>query len=183
MVSRLCVLSCIALVVMGCGGPMLEVSQNFERTTDFGKLKTYAWMPGASGSDIQPGANRDIDVDGTIRKAVEKYMATKGFVQATVTPDVLVKYHVGLRTTAYVTNFGTNYNEKVGWSETETVQDGQMTVDLVDANSQQVVWRGTAWGALNVDPNQTIVNKNVDRAVKKIFDQYPPDPTKASGGY
>jgi hypothetical protein len=162
---------------------MVEVSQHFEESTDFGRLKTYAWMPAASTSDIRSGG-RDIDVDGAVRKAVDKYMAADGFTQAQTNPDVLVKYHLGLRETAYVTNFGMHYHEKVGWSETETVEDGQLTVDLVDAKTEQVIWRGTAWGALNVDPNQTIVNKNTDRAVKKIFEQYPPRGAKpTTGGY
>ena len=175
----LCVLS--AVLVAGCGGPMVEVSQKFEKTTDFSSYKSYAWMEGQSRSDIKVGGGRDIDLDGVIRDAVNKQMEAKGFVEVNRQPDVLVKYHAGARNTYYTTNFGMHYHEKVGWSETESVQDGQLTVDLVDAKTETVVWRGTAWGAMNVDPNQTIVNKNVNRAVEKLFKQYPPGPNDAGG--
>jgi hypothetical protein len=57
-----------------------------------------------------------------------------------------------------------------------------LTIDFVDAKKELVVWRGIALAALNVDPNVTIVTKNVNRAVEKILKQYPPDPTKDAGG-
>ena len=176
----LCVVMIVVLVA-GCGGPMVEVSQKFEQTRDFTSYKTYAWMDGASRSDISTGS-RDIDLDKTIREAVEKQMAAKGFVKVTAEPDVLIKYHAGVRNTYYTADFGMHYQEKVGWTDTESVKDGQLTVDFFDREREEVVWRGTAWGAMNVDPNQTIVTKNVNRAVAKLFELYPPDPTKDAGG-
>ena len=84
----LCVVMIVVLVA-GCGGPMVEVSQKFEQTRDFTSYKTYAWMDGASRSDISMGS-RDIDLDKTIREAVEKQMAAKGFIKVTAEPDVLI---------------------------------------------------------------------------------------------
>ena len=182
--KRLGPVPCLVLIVAlvaGCGGPMVEVNQRFQQTTDFTKYKTYAWLDGGSRSDLSAGS-RDIDVDGTIRKAVEKQMAEKGFVKVSAEPDLLIKYYAGLRNTTYVTDFGMHYQEKVGWSESQTVQDGQLTVDFMDRKTDTVVWRGVAWGAMNVDPNQTIVTKNVNHAVQKMFQQYPPDPAKDAGG-
>jgi hypothetical protein len=176
----LCVAVCLTLVMMSCGGPMLEVSQKFEKRADFAGYKTYAWMEGQSTSDMRISSSADVDLDGSIRDAVNKQMVEKGFAEVDENPDVLLKYHVGYRSTAYTTSFGMHYHEKVGWSETETVTDGQLTIDFVDSKTEMVVWRGTAWGALNVDPNQTIVNKNVNRAVGEIFKQYPPDVSKAA---
>ena len=116
----LCALLSVVFVT-GCGGPMVEVSQKFEQTIDFSSYKTYAWMQGASQSDIKIGGGRDIDLDKTIRDAVDKQMAEKGFVKVNSTPDVLIKYHAGVRQTYYTTDFGMHYQEKVGWSETESV--------------------------------------------------------------
>jgi hypothetical protein len=161
---------------------MVDVSQKFEQTTDFKAYKTYAWLDGASQSDIKIGGGRDIDLDKTIREAVEKQMGEKGFVQVTANPQVLVKYHAAVAKTYYVADFGMHYQEKVGWSDTESAVDGQLTIDFVDADKELVVWRGIALAAVNVDPNATIVTKNVNRAVEKIFNQYPPDPTKDAGG-
>lgn len=177
----LCVLLAVVMVA-GCGGPMVDVSQKFEQTTDFKAFKTYAWMDGESRSDIKVGGGTDIDLDKVIREAVDKQMGEKGFVKVSANPDVLLKYHAGVATTFYTTSFGMNYQEKVGWSDTESARDGQLTIDFVDANKEMVVWRGIALAALNVDPNLTIVTKNVNHAVEKILKQYPPDPTKDAGG-
>jgi hypothetical protein len=160
---------------------MVEVSQHFDDNADFGGLKTFAWMEGNMDS-VQSGAEPHVNFDAAIRAAVEKYLVVEGLTKDLAQPDVLVKYHTGLRTTLYVTNFGMHYHEKVGWNETESVQDGQLTVDLVDPTSQVVIWRGTARGAMNVDPNQEIANRNADRAVKMIFEQYPPEVGKTLKG-
>jgi hypothetical protein len=161
---------------------MVDVSQKFEQTTDFGAYKTYAWMDGESRSDIKIGGGTDIDLDKIIREAVDKQMGEKGLVKVTADPDVLVKYHAGVAKTFYTASFGMHYQEKVGWTDTESVRDGQLTIDFVDSTKALVVWRGIALAALNVDPNVTIVTKNVNRAVERILKQYPPDPTKDAGG-
>jgi hypothetical protein len=145
---------------------MLEVSQKFEKTTDFSSYKTWAWMAGTR-SEVSEGDA--LDLDTPIREAVEKQMTSKGFAEVDEKPDVMVKYHVGYRVTAYTTNFGMHYQEKVGWSETETVRDGQLTIDMVDTKSEQVVWRGTGYGAMNVDPNQDIVNTPSSRGGSSLM--------------
>ena len=169
----LSMVACVALLFVACS-QMVDVSDKFEPGTDFAKLKTYAWMEGASGSDIKPAGSLDLDVDTPLRKAVDKQMVAKGFKEVKENPDVLVKYFLGTRTTVYATDFGMHYQDQVGWDETSSLQDGQLTIDLMDSKSQIVVWRGSAFGALNTQPSQAIVNKNVDRAVAKIFKQYPP---------
>jgi hypothetical protein len=170
------------LVIAGCGGPMVDVSQKFEQTTDFKAYTTYAWMDGESRSDIKVGGARDIDLDNIIRDAVETEMKKKGFVKVTANPNILVKYHAAVAKTYYVTDFGMHYHEKVGWTDTESARDGQLTIDFVDGERDLVVWRGVALTAINVDPNASIVTKNVNRAVEKILKQYPPDPTRDAGG-
>lgn len=170
----LSILACLTLLVAAACSPMVDVSDNFEPSTDFSKLKTYAWMKGASSSTLKSAGSSDLDFDTPLRAAVDKQLAAKGFTKVDKDPDVLIKYHLGTRLTVYATDFGMNYQDKVGWNETESVQDGQLTIDMVNPKSETVVWRGNAYGAVNVDPTQAMVVKNVDRAVEKIFKQYPP---------
>ena len=177
----LCVLLAV-VVVAGCGGPMVDVSQKFEQTTDFEAYKTYAWIDGGSQSGIKIGGGRDIDLDKIIREAVETQMGQKGFVKVTSNAQVLVKYFAQVAKTYYVSDFGMHYHEKTGWTDTESAVDGQLTIDFLDAEKEIIVWRGIALVALNVDPNVSIVTKNVNRTVEKMLKQYPPDATKDAGG-
>jgi hypothetical protein len=50
------------------------------------------------------------------------------------------------------------------------LEKGTLIVSLIDASSDQVVWRGYASGILGQEVNPNNYYRNV---VRKIFDQYP----------
>jgi hypothetical protein len=158
----------MTLLAVRCGGPgsSVEVSHNFEKTTDFTSYKTYAWADEGPNQEMRIAGSADVDLHGTITKAVEEQMAAKGLVQVNVNPDILVKYHTGTPTSVNL--------EELSWTDSQAGGEGQLTIDLVDRESQQVVWRGSAQGAVLPNPNQTRVYKNINRAVKAIFEHYPP---------
>jgi len=43
---------------------------------------------------------------------------------------------------------------------------------------KQLVWQGTATKQLNPGTDQAKMQKNLQKAVNKMFDKYPPEPKK-----
>jgi hypothetical protein len=53
-------------------------------------------------------------------------------------------------------------------------QQGTVIVDLIDAQKQELVWRGTVTGVLESNPTPEKMDKNANAAMAKLFSQYPP---------
>ncbi|MCZ6767021.1 MAG: DUF4136 domain-containing protein, partial [bacterium] len=71
-------------------------------------------------------------------------------------------------------NWSADYWQTVGWSQSEALKDVYFFVDLVDANSQERIWRGRGQMAKNRDPSPDIMRKNIDRGIREVLAQYPP---------
>jgi hypothetical protein len=59
---------------------------------------------------------------------------------------------------------------------TENYKVGTLVVDLFDANTKNLIWRGSASDTLSDKSEKNI--KNLDRSVQKMFDHFPPDVKK-----
>jgi hypothetical protein len=49
-----------------------------------------------------------------------------------------------------------------------------MVIDLVDANTSNIVWRGTATKDIDVKATPDKRDKNIAKAAQKLFRHYPP---------
>ena len=52
------------------------------------------------------------------------------------------------------------------------IRSGTLVVDLFDANTKKLVWRGSSSDALSDKSDKNI--KNLDKGVEKMFDHFPP---------
>jgi hypothetical protein len=176
--SRLLIAAlCVSVWGAGCA-PMLEVKDTFDPETNFAKYATYDLMP-KSEFEMSPAASQEFSgrrqvMEEELVKAVTATMEAKGFERDTENPDIIVSYLVGVRQEVYAASFGFDYNDATGAAVVQTVQDGSMRIDFVDTETNTLVWRGLGFGAVNRDPTEDMIRKNIDRAVKKILDQYPP---------
>jgi hypothetical protein len=151
-----------------------SVSTNYDYDTsyDFSKLRSYRWADIPSRSDADPLVVQRV---GT---AVEAQLKAKGFVPAEGAPDFLVATYVGRRTRIQVTDWGYAYGPHAGWYgrpvDVYEYEEGSLIVDVVDARTRRLAWRGTAIGI--VDPGATPEGKTerINEAVAKILEQFPP---------
>jgi hypothetical protein len=68
-----------------------------------------------------------------------------------------------------------------GWfgeatTTTETYKVGTLVLDLLDANSKSLIWRGSASDTLSDKSEKNI--KNLDKSVQRLFDHFPPGSKK-----
>ncbi len=168
----LCFALLLGIVFAGCS-QMMEVNQVYS-DVDFATFKTYAWMPRPQGQIGEP-TGRQKYLEDALTKTIEEKLAAKGFEKVSENPDVLVGYWYGLAdqetgTVDFTMEYVNQYSERKLWDS----GGGVIRVDLVNPKTNTLVWRGTARGAVNIDPTREMVEKNVERAMSKIFAQYPP---------
>ena len=68
------------------------------------------------------------------------------------------------------------FGESTTTSDTYTV--GTLVVDLFDAKTKNLVWRGVSSGMLSDKSDKNI--KSLNRGVQKLFQHFPPDALKNS---
>ncbi len=173
----------IALVFAGCA--TATVSSDYDRVTDFSKLKTYAW-----GSEQKPSGDLrfdDPDLRQAIKQSVEAELQAKGLQKATAgQPDVVLKYYITIE--AKEDRVG-DYNPPVFNSRTGQVtmpsvgardvmafkyDEGTFVLDMLDPATGGILWRGSLNGM--VDPGGTPEKRKsrASGAVAKVLAKFPP---------
>ena len=174
------VLATIALLV----APVLIVAQktsyDYEKTANFAGFKTYAHKQGTPvGQSL---------IDDRIVAAIEAQLAAKGLTKAAADPDVFVVYHMAFDKEKDISTYSSGYGGYggYGWgwgggwaggTTTTQVRDilvGTMVIDMADARKGQLVWRGMGVKEVNTQADPDKRDKSINKAVEKIFKNYPP---------
>jgi hypothetical protein len=145
-----------------------QVSVNYNHNQSFAQYHTYAW-----------GSNNANQVQNSILAQVAKQdinsaMQGKGLqlVQEGQNPDLILTANGGLKQTTSYTAWGTRgFGGGMGGLTPEQNVEGTLIVDLYDAKSQSLVWRGIAQNTLSNNGNKN--QQMVQKAVTKMFKQWP----------
>jgi hypothetical protein len=159
----------VAVVCLGTVALAQQVSVDFDRSADFKKFKTFAWTTGTPVRD-------DLNHKRIIR-AVEEQLTIKGMAKAASDPDVLVAYHASVDRDLQITGIGSGPFYGAGRSMSARAQEvvvGTLVVDLIDASTRAIVWRGTTASDLNPAASAERRDKNMTKAAAKLFKNYPP---------
>jgi hypothetical protein len=148
-----------------------QVKTDYDRNADFSHYKTYSWQK------VQTPDPLWVD---RIKEAVNSALAAKGLTQVASGGDIAIvaiemtKNQQTLNT--FYDGFGGGWRWGGGLGNATTTVDnykvGTLVVDLFDANSKQLIWRGSSSDTLSDKSDKNI--KNLDKGVQKMFDHYPP---------
>jgi Domain of unknown function (DUF4136) len=144
-----------------------DVSYDYDKTANFATLTTYAW---AKGTPVGDELNHQ-----RIVSAVDSQLAAKGVhqVESVANADLLVTYHAVITQDVEVT--GTRVGlSRWGSARATQVPVGGLVLTLMDAKTHAVVWRGVASRDLDVKASPEQREKNINKAVEKLFKHYPP---------
>jgi hypothetical protein len=114
-------------------------------------------------------------MDQRIVRAIDAQMAQKGFQQVENNPDVQVTYGTGLQRQRSATATGMGRLRMGGGMGTinENISNaGTLVVDISNAHTKQLLWRGTATDTLSDKPDKN--SEKIQKAVAKMFAKYPP---------
>ncbi len=170
----------LALVAAGCS--TISVSHDFDSEADFATYKTFAWLQGpvTAVGNADAAKQQNTLLDKRIRSAVEAEIQAKGMTADTENPDLLLVYHTGVDSKINVTDWGYTYPTRYGgWYGDRDVdvyqyEEGTLIVDLIDAKTQQLVWRGNATKTLEDNPSPERMDQNIREVVGRMFAKYPP---------
>ncbi len=163
-----------------------DVRYNFDSKSDFTKFKTFKWVT------IKGGKHVNDLVDQQIRSAIESELALKGLVRTDAdSADLYIGYQAAVDTEKQVNTFDTGWGYGPGWygggwygyggggmssstSTTSTIYIGSLAVDMYQASAKSLVWRGMATKTLDTKAKPEKQQKNLAKAMKKLFKNYPP---------
>lgn len=142
-----------------------EISVDHHAGVDFSRYRTYAWKTD------NPAPNPD--THQRIVTSVDQALQAKGLTKVEKDPDLWVGYQVVSKQEATRTDW--DYGKFKFQGRNVTVQKlvrGTLAVDLVDADFDALVWRGTATEYLTPDapPAEGVIEK----AVSLMFGKFPP---------
>lgn len=164
-----------AFIVTSCSS--VRVASDYDKEANFNSYKTFAFYK----TGIDKAEISDLDKRRILR-AIESELIAKGFTKSE-NPDLLVSIFTKSNERVNVYNntwgyggwgwggwggFGWGWNQPIVSTSTQ----GQLFIDLIDANRKELVWQGMGSGYLT--QNMDRKDERIREFVTKIMERYPP---------
>ena len=169
-------LTCLLPAILLAAGVMYAaVHADYDRKANFGGYRTYSWIGLKAGNSLW---------QDRIMGAVDSQMAARGLTRVESGGDISIAAFG--RTTEHDT-LHTFYDGFPGWgwragwwgmgsgmATAEVIPEpvGNLTVDIFDGHTKQLVWRGMASEVLSEKPDKN--EKKLEKAVDEMFKKFPP---------
>jgi hypothetical protein len=145
-----------------------KVNIDSDPAAPFATYKTYAWTAGTPAPNALS--------EQRLHAAVDAKLAGEGLAMNTTAPDVIVATHVTTKERQELIANGFGYGPwgfggGLGTASVETFIDGTLVVDLYDAKTKKMVWRGVATATASDKPTKNA--KKMDKALDKMFEKFP----------
>jgi Domain of unknown function (DUF4136) len=141
-----------------------RVTTYYDRDVTLVQYKTYSWQ------DVSTKDPLDVD---RIKNAVNAALAAKGWTQVNSGAEVSILAVEMTRTEQMHVDYS-RPSAGMGWEpgpgapeNTETYTKGTLIVDLFDAKTKHLVWRGSLSETLSDNSDKR--EKNLDKGVKKML--------------
>ena len=157
-----------------------DIKFNFLRGTDFAKYKTYKWVK------IPNAQYPNSILDDQIMRAIDAQLSLKGLTKTEDNPDLYVTYQVAVNQEKQWNSYSTG-GDMWGWggwggwggmstttTTSSTINIGTLDCDIYDVSTKKQVWRGEASKTLGSGKDPVKVEKNINKAMAKLFKKYPP---------
>jgi len=158
----------VAICLISTIAAAQQVSVNYNHNQSFAQYHTYAW-----------GSNNANQVQNSIlaqvaQQDINSALQGKGLrmVQENQNPDLIVTGNGGMRQQTSYSAWGMRgIGGGMGGITPEQSVEATLIVDLYEAKTQSLVWRGIAQNTLNQNGNKN--QQMVEKAIQKMFKQWP----------
>ena len=172
------ILASVGIALLSATGSFAQqVKTDYDRGANFSQYKTYSW------EKVQ---TQDPLWVGRIKEAVNASLSAKGLTPVESGGDIAIIAMETTKNQQTLNTFYDGFGGGWGWrwggglgDATTTVDNykvGTLVVDLFDAHTKQLLWRGSASDTLSDKSDKNI--KNLDKGVQKMFDRFPPGEKK-----
>jgi hypothetical protein len=167
----------LSVITATCATTM-SVSSHVERGLDFSRYRSFGWGPPDALPTGDPRLDQDPFFKDHVQGAVEKQLAARGLELSTSgPPDLLIHYHANIRQRIDV-----RIDRAYGYCaeancppETIEYEAGTLVLDLIDARTHRLVWRG--WAQNSVEDllhDKDRMARTIDEAVTRMMNRLPP---------
>jgi hypothetical protein len=159
------------ILCVSCTSTVL-VNSNSDPGVSFSTYKTYNWdnpLNKAADKSYNPLVNNSL-VNNQIKESIREQLDVRSYVLNEKNPDLLINFHTMVENRSEITSYPNNY---YFWWRNDihsvNYKEGTLIIDLIDAESDQLVWQGYATGTLD----RKDIALTSDEAVQMIFEKYP----------
>jgi hypothetical protein len=175
--KRFAVLATLAIALVAVAGcATMNTGYHLDPTAPFDHYVTYKWGPPDNLPVGDPRLDNNPFFIDYLQGAVEKNLAGKGYVYDAIDPDLLIHYHASVNQKLDVYGTDKNYGYCTGNCEPQVVEYelGTLMLDVVDARTSKVVWRGWAQDAMNgIIDNQDRLEQKTEEGVTRMMALMP----------
>ncbi|MES2220312.1 MAG: DUF4136 domain-containing protein [Acidobacteriota bacterium] len=163
-----------------------QVRANWSKDAPFAQYKTYEWVPSEATNHpfYRQYVGEYVNYALTKKKGLQQVTAAQN-------PDLYVTYHFTTRDVMDWNTYGYGFGPGWGgwgwggwgwggWGGMSYYQSrptprviGFLTIDLIDARTRKIVWRGEAMQD-DVTKSGNAEEKQIAHSVYKMIDRYPP---------
>lgn len=181
----------LAALVAGCS--TMQVTTDHNPDVDFSRLKTYRWVEPPTAPPPDPRIRNDL-LEKRVHAIVDELLQAKGYRRVEEgAADFLVSWYATLDQKLDVQVVNNYYGYAPGWGwrgryypyggmgqETYISQydEGTLILDMMDAGSHELIWRGYAVDRVNLTARPETKDKQLREALEKMLADFPP----GSGG-
>jgi hypothetical protein len=170
-----------ALALAAVPAAAQKVQIDYDREADFAKYSTFAW---ADVSDETSLKNVNPLMHSRLKNAIEDEFGKAGITQVESDPDFYITYHTSFTDEVRydTSHFGYGYGH--GWyrgggmgsstTTATTYTNGSLIIDLWDAETENLIWRGVITGTVKSNPekNARMIDKGVEKLARKWAKMY-----------
>ncbi|WP_169305293.1 DUF4136 domain-containing protein [Coraliomargarita akajimensis] len=169
------------------------MSHDYESGTDFSQLKQYCWEQSEQSGTGNVRLDNDL-MDARIRDSIESEFAAKGYQLVELEhADFTVSYTRDLQQRIGSSGGGSSISFGVGGSRSSSSRrssvglgystggqpssydESLFAIDVRLAQSQQLIWRGTATQRASGNLKPEELTKRVRDTVRRVLEQFPPE--------
>ena len=177
-----------ALLLQACAKNPIQVTTD-TRPLDYSGLSTYRWY---AGEDTQHHEGISEIGLARIKTSIDETLSMKQFSESADAP-LIVNFSVNAKTQTdintyqvydgYAPGFSWNRDYGASWlktreefteTEIDSYLEGVLIIDIVDARSNLLVWRGIGKARLPEVMNSAERDKLVKGSVESILENFPP---------
>jgi hypothetical protein len=185
--GRFCLyLFIVMFFLSGCSA--FSVVSDYDQKYDFTSFQHYRWPAESEG--IRKG---DVLVENPlvykrVQSAVNEQLRVKGFrLTGSGDADFIVYAHAGVKKQkTYHNSFGVGvpygpyrwyrpwWGPYGGYTFVSYYDEGSLVIDIIDARTKELVWRGVATRIVRDYRNAEDMQRDINEAVAKILESFPP---------
>ncbi len=169
------------LLVLSAGATLLaqDVRYDFDSSADFSKYKTYRWVQHPDSVKVDQLTLTNLGA------AFDEVLAKKGLRNVRdESAELVFVFQIATSQERELTvfNSGWGYGPRWGYgggpgvttATSSTITIGSLALDMYDANTKKMIWRGVASKSLDPKASPEKRKKNMAKAAEKLLKNYPP---------